>query len=101
MSALTERIGHYHRAWSIESTDAEDPGIECRCIDSPERMDWTTYAEHIAEVTEAAVRAAVAAEIKAATIQFDNSGCTPGMDCLLSEAHDKGLRVAARIAEGK
>ena len=51
--------------------------------------------------TEQAVRANVAAEIRAATIQFDNSGCTPGMDYLLSEAYDKGLRVAARIAEGR
>lgn len=64
MSALTERIGHYHRAWSIESTDTEDPGIECRCTDSPERMDWTTYAAHIAEVTEAETRAAVLAEFE-------------------------------------
>ena|SRR5699024_127636 len=64
MGGLTESIGHYHRAWSIDSTDTEGPGIECRCINSPERMTWTDYAAHVAEVTEAAVRAQVAGEIR-------------------------------------
>lgn len=95
MTGLTKGVGHYHRAWSIDSTDTEDPGIECRCINSPERMTWTDYAAHVAEVTEAAVRAAVAEEVRAEVDGWDRCGT------YAARKHTMFNRLADRIAEGQ
>ena len=94
MSALTERIGHDHRVISMESTDTRSPDILCVC--GTEGLTWSTYAAHVAEVTEAAVRAAVAAEIRAEADTF--------MRVTLATYGDPPVKAyldAARIAEGK
>lgn len=102
MSALTERTAHYHRAWSIDSTDTESPGIECRCINSPERMTWTDYAAHVAEVTEAAVRARVAADIRALEYTKEQADEHVRLGGTVGEVdwYDIAIDKAARTAEG-
>ena|SRR5699024_8517295 len=102
MGGLTESIGHYHRAWSIDSTDTESPGIECRCINSHKRMTWTDYAAHVAEVTEAAVRAQVAAEIRALGYTKEQADEHVRLGGTVGEVdwYDTAIEEAARIAEG-
>lgn len=84
MSALTERIAREHRSWS---------GISCDCGYTPGLHESLNAARtrHLIEVTEAAVRAAVVADIRAE--QFSGRYGTK----LAHEVFD----IAARIAEGK
>lgn len=91
MSALTERVGRTHYAATIIGTDY----VLCACDE--EFGGRVHYAEHVAEAAEAAVRAAVAADIRAAIYpewvhQFSAT---------VREAFGSGVAHAARIAKGK
>ncbi len=86
MSALTEQVAREHGTYS---------GIACWCgyyppDDVPLHADRT---RHLIEVTEEAVRANVAAEIRAAIFAPENTKTGTIYGC--------GLDRAARIAEGK
>ena len=101
MSALTEQIGREHRSWA--------GGEECSCGEKmPMRecgrqSERSPHAEHIAAVTEAAVRAAVAADIEDLehTSQQVREGVRRGHTVDYYEGYEQAIVHAARIAEGK
>ena len=95
MSALTEKVAREHRS---------PLGLTCACGHRPGRRESMIddRTRHLIEVTEAAVRAAVAADIRdkmytAAEVETVRSiGGGVAID-----AFNSSLFLAARIAEGK
>jgi len=89
MSALTEKVAREHPPLTVGRPP--DIGIGCRHCSHA-----ASYAEHVAEVTEEAIRANVAAEIREQADTF--------MRVTLATYDDLAVKAyldAYRIAEGK
>lgn len=105
MSALTEKVAREHGVAWLGGSGAHER-IGCECGVRTEQTDaapmLASHVQHVAEVTEAAVRAAVAADIRdkmytAAEVETVRSiGGGVAID-----AFNSSLFLAARIAEGK
>ena len=99
MSALTEKVAQEHGVAWLGGSGAHER-IGCECGVRTEQTDaapmLASHVQHVAEVTEAAVRSAVAAEIRAEADTF--------MRVTLATYGDLPVKAyldAVRIAEGK
>lgn len=81
MSALTERVAREHRAWRTENGY-----VLCACDEEFNSTRW--HAEHVAEVTEQAVRATVAAEPAEAWERGFMFSYGLDRGCTVAESHD-------------
>ncbi len=88
MSALTEKVAQEHAIWA-----SWRGYVLCACDEEFGHLRY--HAEHVAEVTEAAVRAAVAADIDTYI-----EGITEPWSDRMSH-YLGGMYDASRIAEGK
>lgn len=90
MSALTERVLSEHRQRREYGTFGAYEHCTCGGWDWSDTDETLTFVSHLAEVTEAAVRAEVAADIECCAVR--NIGGHP------YDEFDRGLVRAARIA---
>ena len=95
MSELSERVAVQHGvAWIGGSGASEVFGCACghRSTNDDEDDPFSAaHNRHVAEVTEAAVRETIAAELRAASEDIETYG----------DEERSGLRWAARIARGE
>jgi len=100
MSALTDRIAAEHVFGT--ATSASGLSLYCDSCRRPvgELMGSESreflIARHVAEVTEAAVRAQIAADIEAEHLHPDDWDATP-----IDRGFTQGITAAARIARGE
>lgn len=96
MRALTEKVAREHRPYR----DPVAPGRLwlCGCDQGETSRDIVAHVWHVAEVTEAATRAAVAAEIREQRFIDADPDWNRSSD---EAAFDDALAFASRIAEGK